>query len=91
MWPTPPTPSTTAVVPGRARWAMRRTAWKAVMPASACGATSAGSSPGGSLMSWRSVTSRYSAKPPSSESPRKSWLSQCMSSPRRQATQSPQL
>ena len=91
MWPTPPTPSSTAVEPGTARCARRRTAWYAVKPASAWGATSTGSTPSGSEISERSETSTYSAKPPSTVRPVKSCRMQCMSLPRRQATQRPQL
>ena len=39
MWPTPPTPITAEVVPGVRRVWSRLTAWIAVRPASACGAT----------------------------------------------------
>ena len=42
MCPTPPTPMTAAVVPGASRGRSLLTAWYAVIPASACGATSAG-------------------------------------------------
>ena len=47
MWPTPPTPIRTALVPGSSRGRSFLTAWYAVMPASAWGATAAGSTSGG--------------------------------------------
>ena len=43
--PTPPMPITAAVLPGSRRGTSFLTAWYAVMPASACGATAAGSTP----------------------------------------------
>ena len=48
MCPTPPTPMTAVVEPGARRGRSFLTAWYAVIPASACGATSAGSTPSGS-------------------------------------------
>ena len=91
MCPTPPTPITAAVDPGARRGRSLLTAWYAVIPASECGATAAGSTPGGSGISERSSTSTYSAKPPSRVRPVNWCRSQCMSSPRRHGTQSPQL
>ena len=66
-------------------------AWYAVIPASACGATSAGSTPSGRRISERSSTSTYSEKPPSRVSPVNWCRSQWMSNPRRHGTQRPQL
>src|ERR1700677_1918166 len=68
-----------------------RTAWYAVMPASASAATSAGLVAGLSLMHARAEVSRYSAIPPSVDSPGNELLMQCMSSPARQAWHSPQV
>ena len=65
MWPSPPAPWTTAVVPGHRRGTALRTAWYAVMPASASAATSAGLVEGSSLTQARAVVRRYSAIPPS--------------------------
>ena len=76
MCPTPPMPITATVLPGWRRGTSFLTAWYAVMPASECGATSAGSTPSGSGMIDRSSTRTYSAKPPSRVSPVNSWRSQ---------------
>ena len=67
------------------------TAWYAVMPASECGATAAGSTPSGSRITERSSARTKSAKPPSRVRPVKPWRVQRMSSPRRQETQRPQV
>src|SRR6478672_6943336 len=53
------------------------------MPASASAATSFGCVSGLSLMQARSEVSRYSAMPPSRDSPGNALCSQCMSSPAR--------
>src|SRR5262245_9689354 len=82
---------TATVGPGRSNGVRRRTTWYAVSPASAWGATSTGSTPAGSLTTDRSGTTTSSAKPPSTVSPVNWWRSQCMSFPRRQAMQRPQL
>src|SRR6516165_3863706 len=59
------------------------------MPASASAATSWGRVDGFSLMQARAEVSRYSAMPPSRDSPGNAAFSQCMSSPARQAWQNP--
>ena len=61
------------------------------MPASASAATSLGWVAGSSLTHARSAVSRNSAMPPSPDSPGNVLLRQCMSSPARQARQSPQV
>ena len=91
MWPRPPAPITTARVPGESTGSVFLTAWIAVRPASASAAMSFGSKDGSSLITDRALVSRKSANPPSSLIPGKRPLTQCMSSPRRQEAQSPQV
>src|SRR6202035_2977300 len=61
------------------------------MPASASAATSFGWVLGSSLTQARAEVSRYSAMPPSCESPGNELSVQCMSSPARQARHTPQV
>jgi hypothetical protein len=82
---------TTAVVPGYSNGSALRTAWYAVIPASASAATSCGRVAGSSLTHARADVSRYSAIPPSCDRPGKLLLTQCMSWPARQAWHSPQV
>ena len=91
MWPSPPAPISTQVVPGYSSGIALRTAWYAVMPASASAATSFGCVFGSSFTQARAEVSRYSAIPPSLSRPGKVLTAQCMSSPARQAWQSPQV
>ena len=82
---------TTHVVPGYSNGIALRTAWYAVMPASASAATSCGRVRGSSFTHARAEVSRYSAMPPSCDRPGKLLSAQCMSSPARQARHSPQV
>ena len=90
MWPRPPAPITTAVVPGSSTGTAFLTAWIAVRPASASAAMSFGSSPGASLTTERAEVWRKSANPPSRLMPGNEPFRQCMSSPRRHGPHSPQ-
>ncbi len=90
MWPRPPAPITTALVPAPSTGIAFLTAWIAVSPASASAAIDAGSSDGSSLTTERALVSSSSAKPPSRLMPGNEPLTQCMSSPRRHGRHSPQ-
>ena len=97
MWPSPPTPITTAVDDGPSLAADRLTAWYGVSPASVRGAACTVSRPSGIGTRCRAAgTSRYSAIPPSSPRPppppgtgARSGRSQYVSSPSRQCRQEP--
>ena len=91
MWPSPPAPITTTLVPAASTGIAFLTAWIAVSPASASAAMSLGSSPGSSLTTDRADVCRKSAKPPSRLIPGNDPFTQCMSSPERQAAHSPQV
>ena len=82
----------TTVEPGRVYGASRFTACIAVSPASACGASGAGSVPSGSRTSDRALVRNNSAYPPGQPStPGNRHVGQCMSLPDRQARQRPQV
>ena len=89
MWPSPPAPITTVLVPAPSIGIAFLTAWIAVRPASASAAIAAGSSDGSSLTTERALVCRNSAKPPSRPMPGNSPLTQCMSSPLRHGTAQP--
>ena len=92
IWPTPPEPIVTTVDPASVKGAIRRTACIAVRPASACGASGAGSVPSGNGTSARALVRNSSAYPPGQPStPGKRHDGQCMSLPDRQAGQCPQV
>ena len=90
IWPRPPAPITTALVPGPRTGIAFLTAWIAVSPASASAAIALGSRDGSSLTTERALVNRKSANPPSRLMPGKEPLRQCMSSPARQGGQGPQ-
>ena len=90
MWPRPPAPITTALVPAPRTGIAFLTAWIAVSPASASAAMSLGSRDGSSLTTERALVNRKSANPPSRLMPGKEPFRQCMSSPARQGRHSPQ-
>ena len=89
MWPSPPAPITTVLVPAPRIGIAFLTAWIAVSPASASAAISVGCSDGSSLITERADVCRNSANPPSRPMPGNSPLMQCMSSPLRHGRQSP--
>ena len=89
MWPRPPAPMTTHRSRGVRRRAALAAAWYAVRPASASAATADGSSESSSLTTLRAEVRRYSAYPPWVSMPGNALVSQCTSSPDRQARHSP--
>ena len=91
IWPRPPAPITTTLVPEPSTGTAFLTAWMAVSPASASAAMSFGSSDGSSLTTERALVNRKSAKPPSRLMPGNEPFTQCMSSPARHGRHSPQV
>jgi hypothetical protein len=92
MWPSPPTPTTTADEPAPSAGIALLTAWKAVRPASASAASSAGSASASSLTIARALVLNSSAMPPARVRPGRSGpRAHRMSSPARQAPHTPQV
>ena len=69
MWPRPPAPITTHLVPAPSTGIAFLTAWIAVSPASASAAICVGCSDGSSLTTERALVGADSAKPPSRSMP----------------------